>query len=665
MSAFTEAKHRFSAERTSGGRRPRATPAIRTSKRPTSTGWRGKASASATRSRSARSARRIAQTLMTGRYPTSTGMFLNDAYLPRDELCLAEALKKAGYATAYIGKWHLDGHGRDAFIPPERRHGWDYWKAAECDHNYNHSHYYQGQSSEKRFWPGYDAFAQTEDAKAYLRGHAKTGRPFILMVSYGPPHFPHATAPKQYQKLYPPEKLQLLPNVPPEMEAKVRQEAQGYYAHCTALDRCIGEVMATLADAGLAENTILVFTSDHGEMLGAHGCQVTLKQVAWDESAHVPFLLRYPAVHGRQGREIQTALTTPDIYPTLLGLAGVAVPKCVEGEDLSGLIRGGRERPDRAALYMAVAPFGGGQFNHEYRAIRTSRYTCARNLQGPWLLFDDRQDPYQMNNLVDQPEFAATRRELDARLWAELKKIGDDFRPAGHYVKLWGYEVNRNGIIVYSPGAECAIARTACGNRSVRLTMPCLAADGTSAKSGDEHRSWPAYRRPLNSIHFPRVDKPASRGHFLRTDFHHHTADNAPGQDVVDVLGQLRQVDEVAHPLQLRRFPLGGQPLPNLMAERDRAPGRIDPGERHGAENERENRDRQCVAGGQTAGGHATAMPRATQDGRTGCCRPRYPLLPPNGPTRAACRCRRQRRRGRGAGPPQGPANTRERTACR
>ncbi|MCX7047046.1 MAG: sulfatase-like hydrolase/transferase [Candidatus Sumerlaeota bacterium] len=103
--------------------------------------------------------------LMTGRYPTSTGMFLNDAYLPAEEVCIAEALKEAGYATAYIGKWHLDGHGRGSYIPPERRQGWDYWKGAECDHTYNHSHYYTGDSDQKFFWEGYDAFAQTKDAQ--------------------------------------------------------------------------------------------------------------------------------------------------------------------------------------------------------------------------------------------------------------------------------------------------------------------------------------------------------------------------------------------------------------------------------------------------------------------------------------------------------------------
>ena len=392
--------------------------------------------------------------LMTGRYPTSTGMFLNDAYLPDSELCMAEVLKQAGYATAYIGKWHLDGHGRSAYIPPERRQGWDYWKVAECDHNYNHSHYYTGSSDEKHFWEGYDAFAQTQDAQTYLRQHAQGNQPFVLLVSYGVPHFPHQTAPQEYQDLYPPEKIQLSPNVPEAMQQKARREAQGYYAHCTALDKCLGDVLATLSETGLDEHTILVFTSDHGEMLGSHDCPPLMKQVPWDEAARVPFLLRYPAAHKTAGRVLQTPLTTPDILPTLLGLAGVAIPKTVEGADLSALIRGGSEPADRAALTMNVAPFAGAGFNQEYRALRTNRYTYVRGLAGPWLLFADRQDPHQLDNLVDQPEHAALRQELDLRLQAELQKIGDDFRPAQDYIETWGYEIAKHGSISYTPNAK-------------------------------------------------------------------------------------------------------------------------------------------------------------------------------------------------------------------
>ncbi len=351
--------------------------------------------------------------LMTGRYPTSTGMFLNDAYLPDAELCMAEVLKAAGYATAYIGKWHLDGHGRESFIPPERRQGWEYWKAAECDHTYNHSHYYTGSSDKKHYWEGYDAFAETKDAQQYIRERARSGQPFVLMVAYGVPHFPHGTAPAEYQAL-----------------------------------------LATLKETGLEEKTIVVFTSDHGEMLGAHGCPPSMKQVPWNESAHVPFLLRYPAIGAAQGRIVSTPITTPDILPTLLGLAAVPIPKTVEGEDLSGLIRRGREAGKRAALYMEVAPFGAREYLREYRAVRTSRYTYVRGLDGPWLLFDDEKDPYQMDNLAGQPASRALQKDLDGRLRAELKRIGDDFRPARSYIEQWGFDVVPYGSVPYTPNAK-------------------------------------------------------------------------------------------------------------------------------------------------------------------------------------------------------------------
>lgn len=393
-------------------------------------------------------------TLMTGQYPLTHGVFLNDVLLSSEAVSLAEAFNEAGYHTGYIGKWHLDGHGRSAFVAPQRRQGWDYWKGAECDHHYAHSHFYAGDSDDKRFWDGYDAFAQTRDAQTYLRQHADDDRPFVLTVSYGIPHFPHHTALQEYKDLYPLESIQLPPNVPQELQEKARREAQGYYAHCTALDKCVGDLLATLEQTKLAERTILVFTSDHGELLGSHGGPPTMKHLPWDESARVPFLLRWPAAHGPQGRVMQTPLTTPDILPTLLGLAGVPVPDTVEGEDLSGLVRGQPEPADRAALYMAVAPFAGRGFNREYRAIRTCRYTYVRGLEGPWLLFDDRQDPHQLENLIERPEWASLRADLDSRLQAQLKKIGDDFRPAPHYIDAWGYELAPHGSVSYAPGAK-------------------------------------------------------------------------------------------------------------------------------------------------------------------------------------------------------------------
>jgi arylsulfatase A-like enzyme len=392
--------------------------------------------------------------LMTGRFPTSTGMFLNDLYLPSEELCLGEVFQGAGYDTAYIGKWHLDGHGRKAYIPPARRQGFDYWKVGECDHDYNQSHYYTGNSPEKKFWPGYDSYAQTADAQEYLRGHAQTAKPFVLCVAFGTPHFPHATAPAELKALYPPEKIVLASNVAEDRQAAARRELQGYYAHCTALDRCIGDLLATLQQTGLEQKTIVVFTSDHGDMMGAHGIAPCLKQWFYDESAHVPFLLRHPRT---AARAITTPINAPDILPTLCGLTGVPVPKTVEGEDLSGVVTGTGGGPDRAALLMCVSPFI--PVLEEYRGIRTSRHTYVRNLAGPWMLFDNQTDPLQQHNLVGVIEHAALQKDLDARLQGELKKIGDDFKPRQYYLDKWGYTIAKHGSINYGVGAPMQTPR--------------------------------------------------------------------------------------------------------------------------------------------------------------------------------------------------------------
>ena len=109
-----------------------------------------------------------------------------------DAMSFAEALNGAGYDTAYIGKWHLDGRGRSSFIPPERRQGFGYWRVQECTHDYNHSQYY-ADSPEPRLWEGYDADAQTDDALAWMKNAAADEKPFALFLSWGPPHNPYET----------------------------------------------------------------------------------------------------------------------------------------------------------------------------------------------------------------------------------------------------------------------------------------------------------------------------------------------------------------------------------------------------------------------------------------------------------------------------------------
>lgn len=386
--------------------------------------------------------------LLTGKYPLSTGMFMNDLYLPDKELCMAEIFKSAGYETGYIGKWHLDGHGRDVFIPRNRRQGFDYWKVLECTHAYNQSYYYAGDDPTQLMWKGYDAYPQTQDAQKYIRDHAKGDKPFLLVMAYGGPHFPHHTAPEKLKTMYPPDFIKLRPNVPEKWKKSAQKEAQGYYAHCTALDGCVAELYKTLEETGIAQNTIFVFTSDHGEMLGSQGQPPKQKQRPWDESIRVPFLLRYPAVTGHKGRIIKTPINTPDILPTLLSLAGVNIPGTMEGEDVSRLVLDKNSQEDRAVLFMIVSPFGAGD-RKGFRGIRTTRYTYVRDSDGPWLLYDNQVDPYQMKNLLDLPEHAGLQKKLEGMLQSKLRETGDKMQPKQHYLKEWGYKVDRGGNIPY------------------------------------------------------------------------------------------------------------------------------------------------------------------------------------------------------------------------
>jgi len=388
--------------------------------------------------------------LLTGQYALTHGVFMNDVPLRHEATSIAEAYKAAGYDTAYIGKWHLDGRGRSSYIPRARRQGFDYWKVLECTHNYNQSPYY-ADGPEKLFWDGYDAIAQTRDAQQYLRD--RTGeRPFLLMLSWGPPHNPYETAPEQYRRMYDPDALALRENVPDDAASWARRDLAGYYAHCSALDACIGDLLRTLDEAGLAENTVFAFTSDHGDMLGSQGQM--RKQRPYDESTRVPFLLRYPAALGRAGRVITKPFGAPDIMPTLLGLCDVPIPAGVEGADFSPLLRGGESDGDGAALIACYAPFGewtrkGG--GREYRGIRTRRHTYVRDLDGPWLLYDNESDPFQKNNLAGALAARSIQAELDAMLREILRERGDAFLHGDRYIQQWGYPTDETGTVPYTP----------------------------------------------------------------------------------------------------------------------------------------------------------------------------------------------------------------------
>lgn len=377
--------------------------------------------------------------LMTGRYPSTTGMFINDLYLPSEELCFAEIFKEAGYNTAYLGKWHLDGHGRHSNVAPKRRQGWEFWKGSECDHNYENEHYFDNDNPTKKHWEGYSTYSIGSEAESYVENYANKEQPFCLFVSLGTPHFPHQTAPEELKALYPPEKLSLPPNVPENWREKALIELQGYYAHCTATDKAIGGIIQKIKDLDIYDNSIIVFTSDHGEMMGGHDFRPFMKHQPFSESANVPFLVSYPNIGDAAGKVAEAAITTPDILPSLLSLCGVTIPETIEGYNLSAIFKSPDKDSDRAALYMNLSPFGIAYPSDEYRAVRTNKFTYVKTPEGPSMLFDDENDFYQMNNLVNKAEYAEVQQELENQLAKELKRIEEEIKPREFYLKKFGY----------------------------------------------------------------------------------------------------------------------------------------------------------------------------------------------------------------------------------
>jgi arylsulfatase A-like enzyme len=378
--------------------------------------------------------------LMTGQYAVRHGLVVNDVELKPQGDTLGGAFRKAGYATGYIGKWHIYGspegkaERRLSHIPVSSHFGFDYWKVCECTHNYNRSLYYEGNDPTPRYWEGYDGIAQTRDACEFIRQRSKGSDPYFLALSLGPPHDPYGTAPEQYQALYRNRQLKLRENVPASHAEEAIKNLRGYYAHMAALDDCVRQLKEAVDAGGQAEDTIFVFTSDHGDMLQSQGLHH--KQQPWDESIRVPFLIRYPRVLGRKRRTSITPIDVPDIMPTLLGLAGLPQAASTQGADHSALIRGQRkDEKEPAALLNLPASFAvvRRQGIAEYRGVRTPRYTYVRSIHGPWLLYDNQQDPFQKRNLVGKDN--ALQSRLERKLDGLLKKAGDEFLPGASYIE--------------------------------------------------------------------------------------------------------------------------------------------------------------------------------------------------------------------------------------
>jgi arylsulfatase A-like enzyme len=384
--------------------------------------------------------------LLTGTYCTTNGVMFNDQALRTDIPTLGKLAKANGYRTGYVGKWHLDGSPRDKFTPPgERRQGFDdFWAVHNCVHLYKQALYYRDTPEmirEERYQPE----VHTDLALEFIDRCQLAGEPFCLVVSWEPPHNPYEEVPAKYQAMYDASKLTLRPNVRPIPKEVLDplwsfpQTIADYNALITSLDDQLGRLLARLEATGELDNTIVVFTSDHGDMMWSQG--LLYKCVPYEESVNVPLLVRWPAGLPRGG-VCDTLIGTVDVLPTLAGLMGWQIPAGVEGLDLSGALSGKPLAEEPESLFLAFySPyvFREDQPTPEWRGLRTPRYTYAESAdRRVWKLFDNEVDPYQMHNQAEDADAKPQAATLGALLDGWLTRLGDPFLPMAEMKRHYG-----------------------------------------------------------------------------------------------------------------------------------------------------------------------------------------------------------------------------------
>lgn len=395
--------------------------------------------------------------LMTGQYSHRNGVISNclsrtspyGVELKAEARCWSDVLKDNGYSLGYIGKWHLEAPHEpyidcannrgdvawNEWTPPHRRHGFDFWYAYNTYDYHLRPLYWKTDAIRDGFhyvdqWgPAHEADLATEFIQNQDGRFRAPDQPFALVVSMNPPHTPYDKHPEEYLTPYTAMTDQQLcsrPNIPPagtRWGDHYRKQIRHYYAMITGVDQQFGRIVDALERAGLAEDTIVVFTADHGNCLGIHGHGT--KNVPEDESMRIPLLIRFPGK--LRPRRDDLLISVPDMYPTLLGLMGLGqeIPTSVQGTSHAQLLLTGQGQRPTSQLYLWVPserPAAGR------RGVRTARHTLVLNRMPNQdeniSLYDNVADPYQLKNVAqDQPD--VVQQLVREQLVPWLKRTGD------------------------------------------------------------------------------------------------------------------------------------------------------------------------------------------------------------------------------------------------
>ncbi|WP_293444094.1 sulfatase [Planktotalea sp.] len=409
--------------------------------------------------------------VLTGKYAQGHGMIQNHFPLRGDQGFLAEYMRDAGYQTGYVGKWHLEGGPKPGFVPPERRFGFEHFVGFNRGHDYQSSIYYDdaGQAYHSaRYEPDY----QTDQFMEFVAAAAKKDAPFFGYLSYGPPHFP-MDMPDHLRRIYDPDDVLMPAGVPDaalqaevqkhrtdvlcggdprsghkshashetkpvgevETEAEIREFIAEYYGMIHNIDWNFGRILNQLDALGIAEDTMVIFLSDHGDMLGQHGSFCGIKNQAYRAAMHVPLIVRYPARFKPHRSEAMIDVGV-DMMATLFDLIGIDMPK---GRDSQSYLPAldGASRDHRVAIWYQVFRQTGGNpieyTPYAERGIRTKDWLYMRRKDHRAYLFDQRADPDEQCNLVDDPVHAAMMDQFDAQLDAHMKATGDDWDMAADF----------------------------------------------------------------------------------------------------------------------------------------------------------------------------------------------------------------------------------------
>jgi arylsulfatase A-like enzyme len=385
--------------------------------------------------------------LMTGRYATETGVWHNARPIDPALPTLAGELRKAGYSANLIGKWHLapsteaEGGGR-GYVKPEYRGGFlDLWEGANefewTTHPYEGT-IFDAEGKEITFRDEYRVDFVTDRAERFLR--QTHDKPFLLYISQLEPHFQNDekrfVGPKgSSERFHDP----FVPNDLKPLPGNWQSQLPDYYGCCEAIDKSVGHLVKVLEEQKLADDTIFLFTSDHG-------CHFMTRNEEYKRSPHnssirIPLIVQGPGFNGAM--RLDEVVGNVNIMPTLLEAAGVTVPASVKGRSLLPLVKQPEARqswPNRELVQISEAMTA--------RALRTRDWTyCVIDAQGrrsekfsdryvEYQMYSQAGDPFEQVNLAGRQEYRGRAAELREELKALMKAAGEppaEIDPVKHY----------------------------------------------------------------------------------------------------------------------------------------------------------------------------------------------------------------------------------------